>query len=177
MCHAAALNMKVKGIVGMTFLDRRIQQVRDETARNLFMSRVGVPMAGLSDIPLLRIFSLLMSLASKMSTFVNDLAALKVFMADRPSAASWASMHFLASYSSYRPAFEPENFDVCPILLTQPDQDKWTPMHLSELVLSRVKKVPVKTVILENAGHYPIEDPGLQQMADAIIEFLCGIET
>jgi pimeloyl-ACP methyl ester carboxylesterase len=50
-------------------------------------------------------------------------------------------------------------------------------MHLSELVLSRVKKVPVKTVILENAGHYPIEDPGLQQMADAIIEFLCGIET
>ncbi|KAB8237356.1 uncharacterized protein BDW43DRAFT_307629 [Aspergillus alliaceus] len=33
--HAAALNKKVKGIVGMTFLDQRIQQVRDETARNI----------------------------------------------------------------------------------------------------------------------------------------------
>ncbi|KAJ5905615.1 uncharacterized protein N7473_002531 [Penicillium subrubescens] len=98
--HTAALNEKVKGIVGMTFLDQRIQQVRDETARNPFMSRVGVLMAGLSDIPLLRSFSLPMSLASKMSTLVNHPAALKVFMADRSSAASWAPMHFLSSYSS-----------------------------------------------------------------------------
>lgn len=113
-----------------------------------------------------------MSLASKMSTLVNNSDALKVFQADRSSAGSWASMHFLSSYSTYRPALEPEDFDVCPILLTQPDQDKWTPLHLSELVLSRVKKVPVQTVILENAGHYPIEDPGLQQKADAIIKFL-----
>ncbi|KAJ9238372.1 hypothetical protein DTO280E4_7491 [Paecilomyces variotii] len=43
--HVAALNKKVKGIVGMTFLDQRIQAVRDETARDLFMSRVGIPLA------------------------------------------------------------------------------------------------------------------------------------
>ncbi|KAL4803238.1 Alpha/Beta hydrolase protein [Aspergillus unguis] len=173
--HAAALNKKVKGVVGMTFLDQRIQQVRDETARNLFMSRVGIPLARLSDIPLLRSLSLPMWLASKMSTLVNDPAALKVFLADRSSAGSWASMHFLSTYSSYKPALEPEEFDICPILLTQPDQDKWTPLHLSELFLSRVTKASVKTVKLENAGHYPLEDPGLQQMADAIIEFLQGI--
>ncbi|KAJ5153534.1 uncharacterized protein N7482_010012 [Penicillium canariense] len=170
--HVAALNKKVKGIVGMTFLDQRIQQVRDETSRNLFMSRVGIPLATLSDIPLLRSLSLPMSLASKMSTLVNNSDALKIFLADRSSAGSWASMHFLSSYMTYRPALEPEDFEVCPILLTQPDQDKWTPLHLSELVLPRVKKVPVKTVVLENAGHYPLEDRGLQQMADAIIEFL-----
>lgn len=45
-------------------------------------------------------------------------------------------------------------------------------MQLSELFLSRIRKVSVKTVELENAGHYPLEDPGLQQMADAIIKFL-----
>jgi hypothetical protein len=39
--HVAAKNRKVSGIVGMTFLDQRIQQVRDETAYNRFMSRVG----------------------------------------------------------------------------------------------------------------------------------------
>lgn len=174
--HVAALNKKVKGIVGMTFLDQRIQQVRDETARNLFMSRVGVPLAKLSDIPLLRSLSLPMSLASKMSALVNNSDALRVFLADRSSAGSWASMHFLSTYSSYKPALEPEDFDVCPILLTQPHEDKWTPLHLSELFLSRVRKVSVKTVELENAGHYPLEDPGLQQMADAIIKFVHEIE-
>jgi hypothetical protein len=35
--------------------------------------------------------------------------------------------------------------------------------------------VSVKTVILENAGNYSMEDPGLQ-IADAIIKFLRGIE-
>ena len=30
--HVTALNKKVKGIVGMTFLDQRNQQVADETA-------------------------------------------------------------------------------------------------------------------------------------------------
>ncbi|KAJ9227445.1 hypothetical protein DTO271D3_1452 [Paecilomyces variotii] len=170
--HVAALNKKVKGIVGMTFLDQRIQAVRDETARDLFMSRVGIPFARLSDLPLVRSLSLPMSLASKMSALVNNPDALKVFLADRSSAGSWASMHFLSTYATYKPALEPEDFDVCPILLTQPAKDKWTPLHLSELVLSRVKKVPVKIVELENAGHYPLEDPGLQQMADAIIEFL-----
>jgi pimeloyl-ACP methyl ester carboxylesterase len=66
---------------------------------------------------------------------------------------------------------EPEAFDVCPILLTQPAKDRWSPLHLSELFLRRVRKVPVTTVMLDNAGHYPIEQPGLKQMLDAIVSF------
>lgn len=125
--HTVALNKKVKGIVGMTFLGQRIQRVRDETARNFFMSRDGVPLAKLSDIPLLRSLSLPMWLASRMSTLVNNSDALKVFLADRFSAGSCASMYFLSTYSSYRPTLEPEDLDVCPILLTQPDQDMNVP--------------------------------------------------
>lgn len=34
----------VRGIVGMTFLDQRIQQVRDETAHHKLTSRVGMPL-------------------------------------------------------------------------------------------------------------------------------------
>jgi pimeloyl-ACP methyl ester carboxylesterase len=80
-------------------------------------------------------------------------------------------MHFLSTYSSYKPAVEPEDFDVFPILLTQRDQDEWTPLHLSELFLRRIRKVSVTSVKLGKAGHHPLEDPGLQQMADAIIKF------
>ncbi|KAE8371140.1 Alpha/Beta hydrolase protein [Aspergillus bertholletiae] len=170
--HVAALNKKVKGIIGMTFLDQRIQQVRDETARNFVMSRIGIPLAQMCDIPLLKSLSIPMWQASKMSALVNNPDALKVCLADRSSAGAWASMHFLSTYASFKPTLEPEDFDICPILLTQPAEDRWTPLHLSELVLSRVKKVPVRTVKLENAGHLPLEDPGLQQMADAVIKFL-----
>lgn len=69
---------------------------------------------------------------------------------------------------------EPEAFDICPILLTQPAEDRWTPLHLSDLFLNRITKVPVKRVLLAKAGHYPIEQPGLRQMHDEIMSFARG---
>ena len=102
---------------------------------------------------------------------MNDEAALRAFYADSTSAGAWVSLAFLASYSGYAPAIEPEDFDVCPILLTQPAQDRWTPLHLSNLFLDRIRKVQVRKTMLDNAGHYPIEQPGLRQMHDAVVQF------
>ncbi len=169
--HVAALNGKVKGIVGMTFLDQRLQQVRDETARNVLMSRVGGPLMHLTAMTPLKSMRVPMTLASKMSALVNDRDALKVWLSDRTSAGNAMTIAFLDSYMSYRPAVEPEDFAVCPILLTQPAADRWTPLHLSEPFLQRVRKVPVKVVMLDNAGHYPLEQPGLSQMVEAIDAF------
>jgi pimeloyl-ACP methyl ester carboxylesterase len=153
--------------------DTQIEMLRSVIRdAQMVMSRVGVPLAKLSDTPLLRSLSLPMSTASKMSALVNSPDALKIFLADRSSAGSWASMHLLSTYSSYKPAVEPKDFDVFQILLTQLDQDEWTPLPLSELFLRRIRKVSVTTVKLGKAGHYPLEDPGLQQMADVIIKFV-----
>ncbi|MGT2509842.1 alpha/beta hydrolase [Cupriavidus basilensis] len=173
--HVASKNKKVKGIVGMTFLDQRIPQVRDETALNRFMSRVGVPLAALTARTPLAGFRMPMAAASKMHALVNDKAALKACMADKTSAGKWVTMRFLASYMNYVPEVEPEVFDVCPILLTQPAQDRWTPLHLSELFLNRIQHIPVKIVMLENAGHYPLEQPGLSQMVTAVHEFCLSV--
>jgi alpha-beta hydrolase superfamily lysophospholipase len=175
--HVAAMNRKVKGIVGMTFLDQRVAQVRNETALTPWLARLGGPWIQLaSRTPLLQRMKMPMSLASKMHTLVNDKAALKACMEDKTSAANWVSMKFLGSYMSYQPVTEPEQFDVCPILLTQPAADRWTPLHLSEFVLKRIQRVPIKVVMLDNAGHYPLEQPGLTQMRDAVAEFArdCG---
>ncbi|MGS0893342.1 alpha/beta hydrolase [Burkholderia stagnalis] len=169
--HVAALNGKVDGIVGMTFLDQRLQQVRDETARNRFMSRVGGPMTHFAAKTPLKSMRIPMSLASRMSALVNDHDALKVWLSDRTSAGNAMTTAFLDSYMTYRPAREPEAFDVCPVLLTQPAADRWTPLHLSEPFLRRIRNVPVKVVMLENAGHYPLEQPGLSQMVTAIDGF------
>jgi alpha-beta hydrolase superfamily lysophospholipase len=169
--HVAAKNRKVKGIVGMTFLDQRLQQVRDETAYNLFMSRVGGPLTTLTAHTPFAGLRVPMAMASKMSQLVNDPAALKACMADKTSAGKWVTMSFLASYTAYQPDLEPEDFDVCPILLTQPAEDRWTPLHLSQLFLQRIGRVPVKVTMLDNAGHYPLEQPGLNQMVGAVRDF------
>lgn len=156
----------------MTFLDQRIRQVRDETAHDIVTARAGLPLLNtLAHTPAARL-RIPMTLASKMSTLVNDKAALKVMTADKTSAGNTVPIRFLTSYASYAPAVEPEDFDACPVLLTQPALDRWTPLHLSELVLDRITRVPVQKVMLDNAGHYPLEEPGLQQMQDAIAAFV-----
>lgn len=160
------------GIVGMTFLDQRDQQVRDETAHDRLTARAGVPLMGLLARTPAASLTYPMSLASKMSALANDPAAMKVLMKDRTSAGNWASVRFLDRYMNYAPAVEPEHFDACPVLLTQPAEDRWTPLHLSRPFLSRITKVPVDTVILDHAGHYPLEEPGLTQMQDTIAEFV-----
>jgi len=170
--QATALNKKVKGIVGMTFLDQRVQEVAEETAYNRLMGRMGAPAIGAAVSLGLGSIRMPMSLASKMRALVNDDAALRVFLRDRTSAGAWVSLKFLASYMTCAPAIEPEQFDVCPILLTQPAEDRWSPLRLSQPFLSRIKRVPVETVMLTNAGHYPIEQPGLRQMHDAIVTFI-----
>lgn len=175
--HVAAKAPKgtLRGIVGMTFLDQRLQQVRDETSHDILSSRIGIPLMGaLAKTPAARM-PYPMYLASKMSALANDPAAMKVLMRDRTSAANWVSARFLATYGTYTPAVEPEQFDACPILHTQPGKDRWTPQHLSDLVLPRITKVPVETVTLENAGHYPLEEPGLTQMQDAIAAFVARV--
>jgi pimeloyl-ACP methyl ester carboxylesterase len=116
-----------------------------------------------------------MRLTSKMHTLVNNPAALRVMLADRTSAGNWATLRFLDSYLRYQPAVEPEAFAVCPILLTQPDADRWTPLGLSELMLRRVRQVPVTRVMLTGAGHYPLEEPGLTQMAEGIQSFIAAL--
>ncbi len=170
--HIASLNKKVKGIVGMTFLDQREQQVRDETALNFLMSRIGVPFTHLAAKTPLAALRMPMSLASKMSALVNNKAALKACLKDKTSAGKWVTMKFLSSLTAYKPVVEPEGFAVCPVLLTQPERDTWTPLHLSELFLRRLHRVPIKVVMLQNAGHYPLEQPGLTQMCDAVEEFI-----
>jgi alpha-beta hydrolase superfamily lysophospholipase len=173
--HAAAMNGKVKGIVGMTFLDGSEQQVRDETTLNLFISRVGLPLLHLGAKTPLASVRMPMKMASKMHALVNNKAALKVWLSDKRSAGNAMTLAFLSSYLKYVPVVPPEAFDVCPILLTQPAEDRWTGLHLSQLFLRRVGKVPVKTLMLQGAGHYPLEQPGLGQMVDAIDAFYAGL--
>lgn len=169
--HVAAKNKHVKGIVGMTFLDTSNPQVRNEVSINKFIGRVGSPINHLTAKTPLASIRLPMRWVSKMHKLVNNDEALDVFLKDRTSAGNAVSIQFLDSYLYYKNKMQPEDFDICPILLTQPEQDRWSPLALSQPFLSRIRKVPVNIVMLKNAGHYPLEQPGLDQMVKAIDAF------
>lgn len=169
---AAAPKGSIAGIVGMTFLDQRVQSVFDATAHDIVTSRVGGPaMKLLGPTPLGKI-PYPMSLAGKMSALVNDKDAMRLLAKDRTSAGNWVSLRFLADYITYVPAVEPADFDACPVLLTQPAEDRWTPYEVSTPVLDQISKVPVTVDHLEGAGHLPLEEPGLAQMEAAVIAFV-----
>ncbi|KAH7180355.1 hypothetical protein DER46DRAFT_668474 [Fusarium sp. MPI-SDFR-AT-0072] len=135
-----------EGIVGMCFMDMRIQIVADAACRNLFMSRIGAPMRRVMHALGLGWMSMPMYITGRMSTFVNNPQALAACIHDNSSANAW------------------------------PVEDRWTPLWVSEAFLRDVEKVKVKTVMLDGAGHYPLEHPGLGQMVEAIVAFLKDIE-
>lgn len=173
--HVAALNGGVRGIVGMTFLDQRVPQVARETAFDPITGSVGARLMALLARTPLRRLRLPMRLVSKMRALVNDKAALRTCLKDKTSAGNSATIAFLDSYLNYQPAVEPEAFDVCPILLTQPAADRWTPRHLSDLFLDRIARVPVTVIDLPNGSHYPIEESALRRMVGAVADFASGV--
>ncbi len=73
-----------------------------------------------------------------------------------------------------RPALEPEAFDRCPVLLAHPAEDHWTDVRISKPFLDRIA-ADTSLVMLENCGHFPIEQPGLSQLQQAALEFLQSV--
>lgn len=170
--HAAALNGNVDGIIGMTFLDQRDANIRHGTARNSFISITGKPLLWISDNPVTGGLKIPLRLVSKMKALVNNDDALSVFLEDGSSAGNWVSVRFLHSYLTYQPVIEPEDFSICSILLTQPAEDRWTPFALSEPFMEKLPKGIGRHVMLENAGHYPLEEPGLSQLESEMVAFI-----
>ncbi|WP_041139841.1 alpha/beta hydrolase [Beduini massiliensis] len=170
--HIACKNKKVHGIIGMTFLDQRNQQVRNETTNNRFWAYLGTPLARLSVKLGMGKFRMKMSVCSKMTALCNNKDCLKEMLSDQTSAGNSVPMKFIYTYMTYKPEIEAEEFAVCPILLTQPEKDRWTPLHLSQLFLNKVKYVPVTIKVLKDGSHYPIEKQALKQLQKYIIEFI-----
>lgn len=176
LCYNAACFMnEVHGIIGMCFLKNDNKTVGKETAKygwsNWFV------------LPLMKFFSKIgfgrlpipMKLVSKMNTLVNDTAALKIFLKDKSSAGASVQLQFLYEYMSYPLPIPVTEFDKCPIILTQPEKDRWTPIHLTELSMKGIK-APFTVKVLKNGGHYPIEEIALQQLVNYANEFIKALK-
>ncbi|KUI26390.1 lysophospholipase [Mycobacterium sp. IS-1496] len=75
---------------------------------------------------------------------------------------------FLMSWLTFAHT-RPERFDAAPVTLVHPATDTWTPPELSLNFLAHLG-VPTRAVMLENCGHYPVEEPGIDQLATTLRE-------
>ncbi|MGX6445728.1 alpha/beta hydrolase [Neobacillus sp. K501] len=172
--HVASLCKQVKGLVVTTFVDTSNQKVRDQIATNKLISRLGkFTLDNFSFV--LDSFRISVSKVSRINLITNNDDLTRLIMNDPRAAGTKVSLRFLRTFLNMKPIIEPENFDVCPILLIHPEVDPMTPYRLSESFYNRLQ-YEKNCVILEGAGHFPIEQPGVEQMKTAILKFLHSIE-
>ncbi|GAA4902794.1 alpha-beta hydrolase superfamily lysophospholipase [Actinomycetospora succinea] len=84
------------------------------------------------------------------------------------------SLRFLRTWMTSRPTVAPEDFRVCPVTLAHPAADTWTPPELSIRFLRRIA-APTEVVMLDDAGHLPVEQPGLDQLGTTLRRLLEGL--
>jgi alpha-beta hydrolase superfamily lysophospholipase len=174
LCYdVASQEPRVRGVVGMCFLN--LQDIRVKAIISPFPFAALVESIGAMTFKLLaqtplRILPVPMRWVSKMSALSNNKEAQAILIKDKLSAGSSVPISFIGSVFSYKPKLQPEQFLSCPVLLTQPDEDRWTPLSASSDFFDRLA-CPKQIVMLEDAGHYPMEAKGLRQMRDAIVQF------
>lgn len=171
--HAACKSRNVSGIIATNLLDQRLQEVRDGSAINKVVSRIGPRMltilSSINDGIMLP-----MKAVANMRAIVNDQRLVELLLKDKTSSGTSVSIRFILSLMNASPEIEPEDFAVCPFLLVHPEKDQWTPVNLSRLFFDRLK-CKKELVMLDNAGHFPIEQPGLQKLEISAVNFLNSI--
>ena len=172
--NVAACTKEIRGIIATTLADPRTAQARDALARNKLWSRLGYFMIRHSPDSFGRI-NIRAKWISKLAMITNDPAFSKVFMRDRYIGNSLINMKFYKSMSLYNPAIEPDRFSGCPVLLAHPGRDRWTPVEISKQFFDRLPGAK-KLVMLEGAGHFPYEEPGISQLKQAVAGYLRKIE-
>lgn len=167
--QAAALNPKVNGVIATNLLDQRMVKVRDYSSGNLVVSRMGVPLLGL--LSKLNIGLMLpMKAVANMKAIVNNKEMCSLLLKDKTASGTKVPVRFISTLLNVSPAVEPEEF-MLPLLLVHPEFDEWTPVKVSQLFFNRLQcKKELK--ILEGAGHFPIEKPGIQQLPIYVNQFI-----
>ncbi|PVZ14176.1 hypothetical protein [Actinomycetospora cinnamomea] len=111
---------------------------------------------------------------ARMSAMSSDPELTALVCRDPRGGGGRVSLRFLRTWMTSRPVVAPEDFTVCPLTLVHPGADAWTPPELSLRFLRRIA-APTEAVLLEGAGHLPVEQPGVDQLRDALHRVLDGV--
>jgi alpha-beta hydrolase superfamily lysophospholipase len=169
--HAAAREPLVAGVIATTLLDLRDAATREAVTTSRFLARIGGWIAAafprLTD-PLPVGIRFVAPLA-KMS---RDAGLSKAIADDPRIGRGFLPARFWRTLSELAPAKEPEVFST-PLLLAHPAADLWTDVSLSRRFFDRIGG-PKRVVLLDNASHFPLEEPGLGALARELCAFVAA---
>jgi alpha-beta hydrolase superfamily lysophospholipase len=170
----AAKGRQVAGVIATTLCDPRLPIVRDQFARSPTLNRLLLPLMPLA-VAVCGGLRLPLRWFGNMEGIANDPDLMRLICSDPVGAGSHVSVRFMSSIFSVRPAIEPEDFDLCPLLLAHPAADRWTSVDASRPFFDRIRG-PKEMVMLDNCGHLPIEQPGWSQLQAATVRFLARLQ-
>ena len=104
---------------------------------------------------------------ANMSNIANDRGLIDEVIRDKNGGGGKVPLGWMRSFLEAAPLVEPERFTDTPILMLHPGNDRWTPLEISQPFFNRIA-AKKKLVILENCGHFPIEEPGFSTMLKEI---------
>jgi len=84
------------------------------------------------------------------------------------------SLGWMRSFMEWHPDVEPEDFRTGRVLMVHPAEDRWTPLEISKPFFERIAATK-QIVMLENAGHFPIEQPGLDQLVAEVGQLVADL--
>lgn len=172
--QAAARSRRVVGLVATTLGDPRERAVRRGFARHPLLGTAGLRvLEGLS--PLTDGLPLPMALVSRMDGISNNAELAALVKSDRMGGGNWVPARFLRTLMTSAPDIEPEDFDLCPVLLAHPGDDRMTEIAHSRRFFERLPGPAKRMVVLDGASHMPTEHPGVDQLETAIVAFLAGL--
>jgi alpha-beta hydrolase superfamily lysophospholipase len=173
LAYNIACNNNVQGLIVTNILDNREPEVIKYSAKNEFVGKYGLKLMKKMPKFIMKI-RVPIKMVSNMNGIVNNKDILKLLLKDKRGSGNRISLYFLLTMMDHVPLLEAEKFKDVPVLLAHPGNDKWTPLHVSELFFNRISSKK-RLLILENAGHFPIEEPGIDQLINGISEFIRNI--
>jgi alpha-beta hydrolase superfamily lysophospholipase len=163
--EVAARTRQVAHVVATCLLDPADPAARAAAARMPVLGRVAPTVLGRLE-KLVGGLRLPIRWLVKMRAMSGDPELTQVVVRDTRGGGVRIPLGFLSSWMNFTHT-APERFDAAPVTLAHPGADRWTPAPLSIRFLDRIS-TPTRVVLLENCGHYPVEEPGVSQLVTAL---------
>ncbi len=153
-------------VIVTCLLDSTQPEVRAGIVRCPWLATLGLPLLHLARGPLARL-PLPIRWLTPMATISNSPGLSAEVLEDRRGGRGAMPLGWYRTFLTSGPAVPPETVSRPPVILLHPDEDRWTAPGLSEAFLAALP-APTRAVRLEGCGHFPVEEPGFQQLLDEV---------
>ncbi|ORB28774.1 alpha/beta hydrolase [Mycolicibacterium parafortuitum] len=165
--EAAARTGQVAAVVATCLLDMSDPAARAAATRFAWLGRPAPALLRALE-PVLGRVRLPIRWLADMAAMSTDPRLSRLCASDPRGGGARVPLGFLADWMTYAHT-APEDYTGAPVTLVAPAADAWTPPELSIRFLQRIS-APTEVVMLEGCGHFPVEEPGLTQMRDALTQ-------